>query len=68
MLVVPVSLRRRLLAAAALWITLALLLVGVLLVALFRQHAEAELAARAAAPAWPSPSRPPAAWRCWRAC
>ncbi len=50
MLVVPVSLRRRLLAAAALWITLALLLVGVLLVALFRQHAEAELAARAAGP------------------
>lgn len=44
------SLRRRLLAAAALWIGLALLLVGLLLVALFRHHAEQELAARAAGP------------------
>lgn len=44
------SLRRRLLAAAAMWITLALLLVGVLLVVLFRHHAEQELAERAAGP------------------
>lgn len=44
------SLRRRLLAAAALWIGLALLLVGLLLVALFRHHAGQELAARAADP------------------
>lgn len=44
------SLRRRLLAAAAVWIALALLLVGVLLVGLFRHHAEQELAARAAGP------------------
>jgi signal transduction histidine kinase len=44
------SLRRRLLAAAAIWISLALLLVGVLLVVLFRHHAEQELAARAASP------------------
>ncbi|MCU0920520.1 MAG: HAMP domain-containing histidine kinase [Burkholderiaceae bacterium] len=44
------SLRRRLLAAAALWIGLALLLMGLLLVALFRHHAEQELAARAAGP------------------
>jgi signal transduction histidine kinase len=41
------SLRRRLLAAAALWITLALGVVGVLLVLLFRHHVEQELAARA---------------------
>jgi signal transduction histidine kinase len=44
------SLQRRLLVAAALWIALALLLVGLLLVALFRHHAEQELAARAASP------------------
>jgi signal transduction histidine kinase len=44
------SLRRRLLAASAAWITLALLAVGVLLVALFRHHAGQELAARAAEP------------------
>lgn len=44
------SLRRRLLAAAALWIALALLLVGILLVVLFRHHAEQELAERAAGP------------------
>lgn len=44
------SLRRRLLVAAAVWIVLALLLVGLLLVALFRHHAEQELAARAASP------------------
>ena len=44
------SLRRRLLAAAAAWISLALLVVGVLLVGLFRHHAEQELAARAAGP------------------
>lgn len=44
------SLRRRLLAAAAIWIAMALLLVGVLLVMLFRHHAEQELAARAAGP------------------
>lgn len=44
------SLRRRLLVAAAAWIVLALLAVGVVLVALFRHHAEQELAARAAAP------------------
>jgi signal transduction histidine kinase len=41
------SLRRRLLAAAALWITLALGLVGLLLVLLFRHHVEEELADRA---------------------
>ena len=46
----PGSLRRRLLAAAAVWIALALLLVGVLLVLLFRQHAEQELAVRASGP------------------
>lgn len=46
----PGSLRRRLLAAAAAWITLALLLVGLLLVGLFRHHAEQELALRAAGP------------------
>lgn len=46
----PGSLRRRLLVAAAAWITLALLLVGLLLVGLFRHHAEQELAARAAGP------------------
>ena len=34
------SLRRRLLVAAAAWIVLALLAVGVVLVALFRHHAE----------------------------
>jgi signal transduction histidine kinase len=44
------SLRRRLLIAAAAWIALALLVVGVLLVGLFRHHAEQELAARAAGP------------------
>lgn len=44
------SLRRRLLLAAAAWVSLALLLVGVLLVALFRHHAGQELAARAAGP------------------
>ncbi len=44
------SLRRRLLAAAAAWIALALLVVGVLLVGLFRHHAGQELAARAAGP------------------
>lgn len=48
--VVQGSLRRRLLAAAAIWIALALLLVGILLVVLFRHHAEQELAARAAGP------------------
>lgn len=42
------SLRRRLLAAGGAWIVLALLVFGVLLVALFRQHAGQELAARAA--------------------
>ena len=41
------SLRRRLLAAAALWITLALGVVGLLLVLLFRHHVEQELAVRA---------------------
>lgn len=41
------SLRRRLLAAAALWIALALGVVGLLLVLLFRDHVEQELAARA---------------------
>jgi signal transduction histidine kinase len=41
------SLRRRLLTAAALWITLALGVVGLLLVLLFRHHVERELAARA---------------------
>jgi signal transduction histidine kinase len=41
------SLRRRLLAAAALWITLALGVVGLLLVLLFRHHVERELAERA---------------------
>ena len=41
------SLRRRLLTAAALWITLALGVVGLLLVLLFRHHVEQELAARA---------------------
>jgi len=41
------SLRRRLLAAAALWITLALGVVGLLLVLLFRHHVEQELAERA---------------------
>lgn len=41
------SLRQRLLAAAALWITLALGAVGLLLVLLFRQHVEQELALRA---------------------
>lgn len=46
----PYSLRWRLLLAAAAWIALALLLVGVLLVGLFRHHAEQELAARAAGP------------------
>lgn len=46
----PGSLRRRLLVAAAAWIALALLLVGLLLVGLFRHHAEQELAARAAGP------------------
>lgn len=46
----PGSLRRRLLAAAAVWIALALLLVGMLLVVLFRHHAEQELAARAGGP------------------
>lgn len=44
------SLRRRLLAAGAIWIVLALLVVGVLLVLLFRHHAEQELAERAAGP------------------
>lgn len=42
------SLRHRLLIAAAAWIVLALLAVGVLLVFLFRHHAGQELAARAA--------------------
>lgn len=41
------SLRRRLLTAAALWITLALGVVGLLLVLLFRHHVERELAERA---------------------
>jgi len=41
------SLRRRLLLAAALWIALGLAAVGVLLVLLFRQHVEQELAERA---------------------
>ena len=41
------SLRRRLLTAAALWIALALGVVGLLLVLLFRHHVEQELAARA---------------------
>lgn len=44
------SLQRRLLAAAAVWVTLALLVVGLLLVSLFRHHTEQELAARAAGP------------------
>lgn len=42
------SLRRRLLWAAAAWIGIALLVVGVLLVSLFRLHAGEELATRAA--------------------
>ncbi|NML18379.1 sensor histidine kinase [Azohydromonas caseinilytica] len=42
-----VSLRRRLLWAAALWIALGLAAVGVLLVLLFRHHVEQELAERA---------------------
>lgn len=44
------SLHRRLLLAAAAWIALALLVVGALLVALFRHHAGHELAVRAAGP------------------
>ena len=47
MTVAAPSLRRRLLAAAALWITLALGVVGLLLVLLFRHHVEQELAVRA---------------------
>ena len=43
----PRSLQQRLLAAAALWITLALGVAGLLLVLLFRQHVEQELALRA---------------------
>jgi signal transduction histidine kinase len=47
MTVAAPSLRRRLLAAAALWITLALGVAGLLLVLLFRHHVEQELAERA---------------------